>query len=1033
MDRQRFIFINSFRMLMVWVLLFCAFSSFAQSNFTATGTVVDETGEPMIGVTVYHIKGTSTTSTSTNNKGNFKINVSSDQDSLIFSFVGYQTQTVLAKNAGLITMFPDLKLLNEVVVTGIYERKAESYTGSATTINASEIQRMSNQNVFQSLKNLAPSLYIKDNLLLGSNPNAIPTMQMRGVSSFPAEGLSVNIKGNYLKDPNQPLILLDGFETTAEYILDLDMNRIESVTLLKDAAAKALYGSKAANGVMVIETKRLAGNELIATYNGSLSIEAPDLTSYDLCNALEKLQVEKAEGLYYNMDPKYQVILDQVYNTRLEMALRGLNTYWLSKPLQLGVGHKHTLTVEVGDAKTLRNMFTFSYNKIDGTMIGNYRETVSGSVSSSYRYKNLLFRNNMTITANNSHESPYGKFSDYVKMNPYWQAEDASGNVLRWAEQFGQTINNTKIPNPMYDALIGTVNKGSYTSLLDNFYIEWRPVEGLTAMARFSYSTKRSDADEFYPATHSKFANFMSDPLRRGQYFLDNGKSNAVSGDLSANYQKTIDKNHLLGTVDFVISENNYAAYHFETEGFPNNNIADITFARQYVEGTRPVGLSSLNREISALGMFSYDYDNRYLVDLTFREGASSLYGKDSRWAASWSTGIGWNIHNETFLKDSKWLKRLKLRASMGLTGNQNFNTSAAIGTYNYYIDQLYDYQTGAYLSQLANPFLKWEQKMDYDVGFDFESTPLSLTFDYFTADSKNMLTSISIPTSTGFSSVYDNLGKVRNSGFEVNMRVKAIQTKNAFLSLNVMANHYKNYIVSLSDVMREENKRKEALAADRGNPVPVKLYKDGQALNTIWAVPSAGIDPTTGQEVYIKQDGSLTYVYNPADLVAAGNEDPKLYGTFGFDGEYKGLGISVSMYYLLGADLYNSTLVDRVENIDPTYNVDRRVLTGRWQVPGQIAQFKKLGTFQYDGDPVAYDEKTRATTRFVQKRSELDFASVSLYYEFPSAFIKHIGIKRLRLQGYLLNAYKFSTINIERGLTTPFSRTISFSLTATF
>ena len=583
----------------------------------------------------------------------------------------------------------------------------------------------------------------------------------------------------------------------------------------------------------------------------------------------------------------------------------------------------------------------------------------------------------MTLTSNHSNESSYGAFSDYVKMNPYWQAEDEAGNVLRWSENSRHVGSfQVNVPNPMYDATIGTVNKASYLDILDNLYIEWTPSEGLTTMARLGISAKRNDADEFYPATHSKFAEYGElDYLRRGQYFLDNGKSSTLSGDISARYVKSMGKHNFMGTLSFLVSESSYSAYHFEAEGFPNNTAADITFARQYVEGTRPVGLSSLSREMSALAMFSYDFDSRYLADFTFREGASSLYGKDSRWAPAWSAGAGWNAHNEAFLKEVEWINRLKIRGSIGVTGNQNFTTNETIGTYNYYVDQVYGNQTGAYLARLANTDLQWEQKTDYNIGIDVDTKWISVAFDLFRADSKNMLTSISIPTSTGFSTVKDNLGKVRNTGFEVDLRLKVVQTKDAFATINVRASHYKNYIVSLSDAMREENRLKEQLAVDQGNSTPANLYRDGQALNTIWAVPSAGIDPSIGYEIYIKKDGTLTYDYDTQDLIAAGNTDPKLYGTFAFDGEYKGIGLSVSMYYLWGADMYNYTLVDRVENIDPAYNVDLRVLTGRWQRAGQVAQFKKLGTY-YDETtnsnlllkthslPVSYKKETNLTSR---------------------------------------------------------------------
>ena len=263
-----------------------------------------------------------------------------------------------------ITLKSDTKL-DEVIVTGIYTRKAESFTGAATTISSKDLMRVGNQNVFQSLKNLDPTLYIADNFSMGSDPNTTPTMSMRGTSSFPTTETS-SLKSNYQNQPNQPLFILDGFETTAETVMDMDMNRIESITILKDASAKALYGSKAANGVIVIETKRLAGNEQRITYNGSLSFEMPDLTSYDLCNALEKLEAERLDGVYRNANLDTQIELNQLYNTRKQMALQGLDTYWLAKPLHTGIGHKHNLNIEVGDSQSLRAVLDFTYWSHEG-------------------------------------------------------------------------------------------------------------------------------------------------------------------------------------------------------------------------------------------------------------------------------------------------------------------------------------------------------------------------------------------------------------------------------------------------------------------------------------------------------------------------------------------------------------------------------------------------------------------------------------------------------------------------------------------
>ncbi len=987
----------------------------------ATGIISDEEGYPLPGVNISVIElGRFAV---TDNNGKYSIEIPFDTScTLSFSCVGMYVQHVMVES-GRNDVRNDIIMksnaeLDEVVVTGIYTRKAESFTGSATTISSKDLMRVGNQNVFQSLKNLDPTLYIADNFDMGSDPNTTPTVSMRGTSSFPATESS-SLRSNYQNQPNQPLFILDGFETSVETVMDMDMNRIENITILKDASAKALYGSKAANGVIVIETKRLAGNQQRITYNGSISLEMPDLTSYDLCDALEKLEAERLDGVYTNSSADRQIELDQLYNARRKLALEGLDTYWLSKPLHTGIGHKHNLNIELGDSQNLRAVIDFTYNQITGVMKGSDRRNVSGDVNVSYRRNNLLLRNILSIVSNKSNESPYGEFSEYSKMNPYWQATDENGNILQWVEQIGSTL--TRVANPMYNSIIGTSLTSSYLQFTNNFYAEWQPVKNWKATTRIGVSEKRNDVDDFYPASHSIFAN-VRDVLKRGRYVMENGKSSSVSGDLNINYNSQFGRHTVFGNAGVFISEEKSSAYQHTAEGFPNNQNADISFAKQYAENSIPVGYSTINREASFLLAASYDYDNRYLADATVRESASSLYGADNRWANSWSFGIGWNLHNEAFMKGAGWVKQLKLRASVGLTGNQNFDTNAAIATYNYYKGVVYGGFTGAYLAAMPNSKLKWEQKKDYNIGVDMKIAGLSLSADYYSADTKNMLTDVTIPTSTGFATVKDNLGLVRNSGVEAKANYTVWQGKEGFVNIYGTFVYNRNKIISLSESMRAYNEKMMRQAEDNNTSAPVLMYQDGMSMNTIWAVPSAGIDPQTGLEVYIKKDGTYTYTYSANDMVPAGNSDPKYRGTGGFTAEYKGIGLSATFSYLAGCQMYNSTLVSRVENADITYNVDRRLLIGRWTTPGQVTPYKKFNS----------ETTTRATTRFVQDRRELSISSISAYYEFPGSVYRKLNMQRLRLSFYLNDVATFSSIKIERGLNYPFARNMSFSLTAT-
>lgn len=999
-----------------------------------SGQVLDTDGEPLVGVTIRNLK--TKTGCVTDLDGNFSMPLS-ESARIRITYIGKKPMEldVTPGTPVRVVLEDDGAQLQEVVVTGIYERKAGSFTGAATSFNEKDLARVGNQNVLQSLKNLDPTVYIPDNMSMGSDPNTLPDVSIRGTSSFPAAESSTAFKSSYQNQPNQPLFILDGFETTIETVMDMDMNRIKSLTILKDASAKALYGSKAANGVIVIETKTLSGDRPSIIYTGSVDIEMPDLTSYNLCNAMEKLQAELNEGLYtYIYDPVKQAQLTQLYNTRYKLAKEGLDTYWLAKPLRTGVGQKHNLQAELGSPSGgVRALLDVTYNDVAGVMKDSYRRSIQANGNISYRTDKLLFRNVMSVISSWSQDSPYGSFGDYTKMNPFWQATDPDGNVYRYAEGSNGYQSSTgslsTVANPMYDATIGTSLKSTYLKFTDNFYAEWQVIRPLKIVARLGVSQQWSDANSFYPAQHSMFADYsysssVNEMMRKGRYILENGKMTTVSGDLGFNYTQSFNKHSVFVNGTAFISETKSSTYQHVAEGFPNSVNADITFARQYAENTTPVGISSLNREISFLAAASYDYDNRYLFDSSFRIGASSLFGANNRWSPSWSLGAGWNIHNEAFMRDQTVVNQLKIRASLGLTGNQNFATNNSIATYQYYTGKLYMNQTGAYLTVMPNPDLKWEQKKDYNIGLDLRMwNRLSLSGNIYMADTKNMLTSVSRPTSTGFATVMDNLGLVRNEGFDLTANVTALQSRNGFLNIYGSIAYNRNKIKKLSESMRSYNEAMRKLAVERDQSVPVLMYEDGMSMNTIWAVPSAGIDPQTGQEVYIKKDGSLTYAYDASDMVAAGVSSPKYQGNFGFTAEWKGIGLSTTFTYLGGCQYYNSTLVDRVENVDMAYNVDRRVLTGRWNTPGQITQYKKFNS----------STTTRATTRFVQDRNELTWSSLTVYYDFPRKLIRPAYMQHLRLSFYLNDITTISSIDIERGLNYPFARTMSFKLSATF
>ena len=1003
---------------------------------TLSGTVRDKDGQTLPGVSVV-IKGTSLGG-ATDIDGKYRFTVPLTKDMiLVFSFVGMETKEVAYKGESTlnVTLNSDITEMAEVVVTGIFTRKADSYTGAVTTIKKEELQRVGNQNVLQSLKNIDPSFQVLENNEFGSDPNKVPDIQMRGASNFS------DMKDKYQTNPNQPLFIVDGFEQSIEKVMDMDMNRVASITLLKDATAKALYGSKGANGVVVIETVTPEVGKMRVSYSGNLSIQAPDLGSYDLANAAEKLEIERRAGVYTDKlgRPDVQQQYDEKYNEYYKEILRGVDTYWLEKPLRVGVGHKHSLNFEGGD-DIIRYSIDFSYNKVAGVMKGSDREVISGGFNFQYRYGKFLFRDQLSVTFNKADESPYGAFSEYAKLNPYWRAYNDDGSIreVMGDYQIANMQGSHPIYNPMINASLNTKTSTSYTDITNNFYAEWDAFEGMKVKGRFGLVSSKNDSEVFLPRDHTSFRDISPDSedyFNRGKYTKGNGTRLDYNVDLSANYSKLFGKHLLFANAQWSISQKKSEMVYFQAQGFANNKMDYITNAKEYVSGS-PYGNESVVRETSVLASVNYSYDDRYLLDATYRANASSLFGADKRWGSFWSAGIGWNIHKERFFEGVSFLEKLRLRASTGYSGSQNFNSYQAIATYKYY-NESYDNIMGSYLISLANPELQWQKTQDNNFGIEFSMlNMLDVTFDYYIKNTENLLTPVSLPPSAGFDSYVENLGETKNRGVEAKVNLRAIRDTKREMYLSVFGSlmHNKNKITKISDALNTLNNTRdeEKVGSNipdhengKGVTKPSTRYAEGQSMNAIWAVRSLGIDPMNGDEIFLSADGKMVYKWDPKDQVVVGDDLPKVSGTFGFNFEYKGFSVNTSFYYRLGGQYYNQTLVNKVENADIQYNVDRRMYTDRWTTPGVAAKYKAFNS----SEPF-----TRPTSRFVQDLNELQMTSLNIGYDFRNCgFMKSGAIERLKLQFYANDLFRLSTVKTERGTEYPYARTYSFTLQATF
>lgn len=996
-----------------------------------TGKVVDENNELLPGVAVM-IKGT-TLGTATDADGKFELTLPSGKDIvLVFSFVGMETQEVayLGQKELNVTMRSSVTEMDEVVVNGIFERKAESFTGSATVINREKLLSGGNRNLLQNLRNIDPSFKIVENLEFGSDPNRMPEIQMRGEQSIP------DIEGTYSGNPNQPLFILDGFEADMETVFDLDMNRVQTVVLLKDAAAKAIYGSRAANGVVVIETVRPLPGTMRITYKGDLNITVPDLTGYNLCDINEKYEIESQHDIwkdYIGVTPEYLIHRENHLNEIKEAIEKGVDTYWLSKPLHVGVGHKHSLYLEGGDER-IRYSMNLMYNNISGAMKGSDRNTFTGGFTLSYQYKDLLFRNQFSVTLNRADDSPYGSFSSYTKLNPYWTPYDENGELKKVLGTIGGGgIVEQQVGNPLYDATLNTKNFSKYTELTNNFYIEWNVLKNLKVTGRLGLTKRQAAREDFYPASHTRFLEYEDeDYFKRGSYYKNNEESHSISSDINLNYSFLKGAHQLFFNAGWSIREDESESVAFTAVGFPNDKMDFIGFANQFEDDSRPDGSESISREIGVLSAINYSYDDRYLADFSYRANGSSMFGADNKWGHFWSAGIGWNLHHERFLENAKWLNQFKLRASTGYTGSQNFNPYQALATFSYYEDQIYDDWLGSYLLGLPNDRLKWQKTQDWNAGFDMVLfNKLTLRFDYYVTNTKDQLLDITIPPSMGFTSYRENLGSTQNKGVELKLDARLFADADRDFYFNVFFSiaGNKNKIKQISNVLQSFNDAQDESLSNEDLPEgestwkPVTRYEEGQSLTAIWAVRSLGIDPASGQEMWLTKDGEITTTWSAEDQVVCGDETPKCTGTFGFNFDYKGIFMNTSFYYKMGGQVYNQTLIDRVENANIDYNVDRRIYDAVWTQPDDRVAFR----FQ-PFNPV------RPSSRFVQDLNELQMSSLSVGYDFKNCdFIYKWGLENLKASFYMDDVFRLSTVKIERGLEYPFARTFSISLQATF
>lgn len=993
------------------------------------GTVRDaETGETLIGATVTITDGAGNSTGRgciTDMDGKYFLELPR-KASIAVAYMGYKQQSIqILKNRSNfdIMLEPNSVGMDEVVVTGISKRSKNSFTGNYVTVEGAELMKLSPGNILKGLQYFDPSFKIVENNDAGSDPNAQLDFRIRGDQTLGSnrEYSSMELMlDNVSSRPNVPLFVLDGFIVPISQVLDLDPTRVESITILKDAAATAVYGSRAANGVIVVETKVAPDGTLSINYSGSMAVQTPDLTDYNLCNAEEKLRLEWMAGIY-DVNNAEQM---NTYNKYLRNVQAGVNTYWLSQPLRTALQQRHSLTA-AGGTEVFRYSLGINATLTPGVMKGSANNSKSANLNMSYRLGKWNVGATVTLTDARGDNSPYGSFSDYTNANPYYTIRNEEGEIEKVLDNKGMGTGNVreKILNPLYNSQFNPKDFSANMNLFTGLNLEYALMENLRFTAQVSYSRGMARAERFRPAQLTDFETTL-DLTKKGSYTKSTGESTSWSTNLGFNYNKAWGK-HLVSIFgNWTLNDDTNNAVNLSATGYPNESMDDFIFG--YEMNTNPSGSETTSRSMGMTGQFSYSYDNRYSFDANVRGDISSQFA-DLTLQPFWSVGARWNAHREKWLEGI--IPNLTLRTSYGKTGSQSYSPYQAIEFYSY-SSTMKPYESfavlGAMLQGLPNPNLGWATTDNFSASAELGlwKNRINMSFSFYNNITRQMLIDYDLAPSTGFSSQTINAGELQNLGFDLSFNVIALQNyqKGIFWTIGANANHNRNRIRKISNVLEKMNE--EALAS---TSAPIPVYQVGHSTSTLYTVRSLGIDPATGQEVFLKRNGEKTFTWDATDKVPVGDTNPKVSGTINTSFTWKDAYCTLAFTYKWGGIAYNSTLVDKLENRSVGLNADRRALTQRWTKPGDVTPYKALSEI---------GSNTPQSTRFIMDDNELAFSSINLGYRFQDSkypFLRKCSIQALNLDFTTNDLGRLSTIAMERGLSYPFARTYTLALSIIF
>ena len=865
------------------------------------------------------------------------------------------------------------------------------------SLSGEQLRRFHPTDLLKALQVMEPSLRLAgDAELYGSDLNYVPkSIDIRGKKS---------ILGTDMEESAMPLIVVDGYEVSIDRLADFDIHRVKSVSVLKDAAAMAIYGIRGGNGVIVVTTNDIHSGTLRVTYRFDGGVDMADLSSYDLMNARQKLALEKEMGLYEGNEELYQ------------SRLKNGNTNWLEVPLQKPFRHKHQIEVEGGDSTMLYRVYLLATPGNKGIMKGSKRDHYAVGTRLNYTHKGLSISDELRVDVIYSKDSPYGIFMNYMAINPYYRKYAADGVA---ESVLGEGTFNPQ-PSPFYETTLSSFSKNRATRVINNVQAAWEITGELTLSGHFAFTKDFNKQDQFVSPKSYRFIGLpIEDSELAGEYGIRRNNTTVYEEKLMLNYRNEFGRHHLNALLGIHSYASKVYSDNYTGVGLASDHMNYISFAQKYAFDRKPGGREFRDRLFGGYAAASYDYDGRYEADAVLRVEKSSRLAPKKQVATSWGINGRWNVHREAMLSGCKRVDRLVLQAGVGVTPGFQFDYNQVNPVYAYDIDN--PYLNGAKNNSLGlvtlsqvnhyNPRLKWRSDRNFYVGAELSMWErLEARVRYYNTLSRDLVVLKGNDIATGFAEKWVNDGEIRNAGVEFSLNA-GIWKDAEGLSLNLLVNGIanKNELVKVSDYYRLKY---NAEYAETG-----RQLTEGKAVNAIYAVKSAGIDPATGKEIYAGNRGE----WSAGDITYQGDPTPKLAGSFGLTGTYGNWDFNCMFRYSFGGKVYNQEAAEFTDMADLNANGPVQ-MRDKWRKAGQDAKWQ------------GFDNRlTLPTSRFVETRNILSLSSLHVGYRFDAALAEKMYMTGLRVALSCNDLFYSSSAKMERGLIYPFARSFTLSLQATF